>query len=193
MIRSPEAIALDASTQATRSAASAQRAALSAHAAELSATRALESVDTLRGEVVAAVSRLARPAAEHDGRLTSIEQTLTDHGARLSSIEGDAAEAAKWLRRIGQVLLAVTGLGAPGGAVAAWHWSGSLKSEAIAQSRASAQTAVQESTDERLRRLFAEARAEGRAERDRELEAARVEEMRRQVAAERKASMRDTN
>ncbi len=183
-------MAQDCSYQATQAASAARAASTHAHAAELSATRALESVDTLRGEVVAAVSRLARPAAEHDGRLTSIEQTLTDHGARLSSIEGDAAEAAKWLRRIGKVLLAVTGFGTPGGAVAAWYWSGSLKSEAIAQSRASAQSAVQESTDERLRRLFAEARAEGRAERDRELEAARVEELRRQVAAERKASMR---
>lgn len=191
-MRTPQEVARDTSFQAAQAASAARASATHAHTAEVSAQRALESVDTLRGEVVAAVSRLARPAAEHDGRLTSIEQTLTDHGARLSSIEGDAAEAAKWLRRIGQVLLAVTGLGAPGGAVAAWHWSGSLKSEAIAQSRASAQSAVQESTDERLRRLFAEARAEGRAERDSELEAARVAELRRQVAAERAASMRDS-
>lgn len=175
-MRTQQEVARDTSFQAAQAASAARASATHAHTAEVSAQRAIESVDTLRGEVTVAIS--------------GMQTSLTDHGKRLSAIEGDAAEAAKWLRRIGQVLLAVTGLGAPGGAVAAWHWSGALKSEAIAQSRASAQSAVQESTDERLRRLFAEARAEGRAERDRELEAARVEELRRQVAAERKASMR---
>jgi hypothetical protein len=179
MIRTPEAVALDASQQATRAAASAQRAALSAQSAEVSAARAVESVDTLRGETLAAISRLAD---EHQS-----------NRARLERIEGDLGAVAKWLRRLGKAAVAGVSIGVPSVGIGAYQATVTIKTEAVAQSKSQALAVAQEDTDARLRRLFDEARREGRAERDRELEVARVEELRRQVAAERAASMRQAD
>lgn len=82
------------------------------------------------------------------------------------------------------VLVGALGIGG-GGVYLRMHQSDTVNLQRI--------SATREADEATQKRLFEQALAEGIARRDRELEAARVEELRRQVAAERASTMRQVH
>jgi len=132
------------------------------------------------------------------GMLETLDTRTHEHGLQLAELktnvgqlQGDVGQLHKVMSSTATKLLgaaaaiATTVLG--GGYLATQR----VTEQSREQAAAVATTVAREDTDDRLRRLMREAVAEGRSERDRELEAARIAEQRRIVAAERAAQQRD--
>lgn len=172
-----------ADTMAGRAVAAAASAERHAERAAAEAAGAHQSVLRLRNDVEQRSERTDAELREQAARLGAVEKKVEDvPGLVAASLEelGTRLLRKYWRRFVGITLGA---LGLTGGA----SW---LRIEQVNDTSVQRVSAVKEDAEATQRRLYQEAIAEGMARRDRELEAAAIEELRRRVAAERAASMR---
>ena len=158
-------------------------ARLRAEAAQLSSASAAASA-------AQAMDAVARHVKESDGRDHGIDLKLDALSTRVRALEAQNEAIIVAVKTIGPRVakwVAVVAIPALISAMGTSLWSSQASTDTSIQRIAAAR-----SEDEAAqKRLFAQALAEGRADRDAELEAARIAELRRQAAAERAANMRE--
>lgn len=143
-----------------------------------------ESMLRLRGEVETRASDTAAQLRHQASRIAAVEQQVKDVPALVATALEDMATRIlrTYFRRF--VALALGAVGLTGGA----NW---LRTEQVNDKGVERVSAVREDTESMQRRLFREALAEGMARRDRELQAAAIEEARRKAAIDRATNQRD--
>lgn len=173
-----------ADTMAGRAVAAAVRAERHAEVAASQATGAHQSVLRLREDVEQRAELTALELRQQSSRLTTVEKRVEDvPGLVAASLEELGTRLLKkyWRRFVG---VTIGALGITGGA----SW---LRIEQVNDKSVERVSATREDLESLQLRLYQEAIESSRAEWNRQLEAARIEELRRQAAAERAATMRD--